>query len=200
MPERLFVRWVYNSTALDMKSSCNIGLDIDHHYHSLARGTESKTHNNSPKMALIRYDVATYLRMPGIATVLYVLAVSLFLYTVGKCIYNKFFHPLAKFPGPFLGGFTDWYLVYVICSVPTFGLELHKKYGNIQEILSSSILLTPDRRPHRKARAKHAIIQRRNHAATSLPLWRRQADVLRVVDVWTNGLHVSVPPAPGPLR
>ncbi|KAI0175292.1 cytochrome P450 [Pestalotiopsis sp. NC0098] len=82
-------------------------------------------------MALIRYDVATYLRMPGVATVLYVLAVALLLYTVGKCIYNKFFHPLAKFPGPFLGGFTDWYLVYVICSVPTFGLELHKKYGPI---------------------------------------------------------------------
>lgn len=123
--------------ALDVESSFCNHIDIDHHYHSSARGTESKTHNSSEKMALIRYDVATYLRMPGIATVLYVLAVALLLYTVGKCIYNKFFHPLAKFPGPFLGGFTDWYLVYVICSVPTFGLELHKKYGNNQKALFS---------------------------------------------------------------
>ncbi|KAI1498354.1 cytochrome P450 monooxygenase [Biscogniauxia marginata] len=50
------------------------------------------------------------------------------MYTV---IYNRFFHPLSKFPGQLLGDLTDWYLVYVICSVPTFGLELHKKYGPI---------------------------------------------------------------------
>ncbi|KAI1398503.1 cytochrome P450 monooxygenase [Hypoxylon fuscum] len=57
--------------------------------------------------------------------------ISLFSYILSVAVYNRFFHPLAKFPGPFLGAMTDWYLVYVICSVPTFGLELHKKYGPI---------------------------------------------------------------------
>lgn len=80
-------------------------------------------------MPLIRYDVGTWFQLPSIAVVLYCATAGLFLYAIGKGIYNKFFHPLANFPGPFLGGFTEWYLVYVICSVPTFGLELHKKYG-----------------------------------------------------------------------
>lgn len=51
-------------------------------------------------------------------------------YIVYNAIYNRYFHPLSKFPGPFLGSITQFYLVYVIASVPTFGLELHRKYGN----------------------------------------------------------------------
>ena len=64
-------------------------------------------------------------------TLLCYVSLSLLLtYTVGICVYNKYFHPLARYPGPFLGALTGWYLVYVIGSVPTFGHELHKKYGN----------------------------------------------------------------------
>ncbi|KAI1491133.1 cytochrome P450 monooxygenase [Biscogniauxia mediterranea] len=61
----------------------------------------------------------------------YIIVGILVAYFVVLGIYNRFFHPLAKFPGPFPGSITEWYLVYVICSVPTFGLELHKKYGPI---------------------------------------------------------------------
>ncbi|ETS80240.1 hypothetical protein PFICI_07769 [Pestalotiopsis fici W106-1] len=61
----------------------------------------------------------------------YLIIASITIYAVAAGIYNKFYHPLARFPGPFLGGITSWYLVYVICSVPTYGLELHKKYGPI---------------------------------------------------------------------
>lgn len=50
-------------------------------------------------------------------------------YIVHNAIYNRYFHPLSKFPGPFLGTITQFYLVYVIASVPTYGLELHRKYG-----------------------------------------------------------------------
>lgn len=48
---------------------------------------------------------------------------------VSKGIYNRYFHPLSRFPGPFWGSVTDFYLAYVISSVPTLGLELHQKYG-----------------------------------------------------------------------
>lgn len=77
------------------------------------------------------------LQMPNTVVFCYIIAISLFSYILSVAVYNRFFHPLAKFPGPFLGAMTDWYLVYVICSVPTFGLELHKKYG--MTILKSHI-------------------------------------------------------------
>ena len=53
---------------------------------------------------------------------------------ITKGVYNRHFHPLSKFPGPFWGSVTDLYLVYMITSVPTFGLELHKKHGSFRSI------------------------------------------------------------------
>ena len=44
-------------------------------------------------------------------------------------VYNRYFHPLHRFPGPFWGSVTDFYKFYMITTVPTFGLQLHKKYG-----------------------------------------------------------------------
>lgn len=52
-------------------------------------------------------------------------------YIVWRAIYNRYLHPLSKFPGPILGSLTDLYLVFMIKTVPTFGLQLHKKYGMI---------------------------------------------------------------------
>lgn len=48
---------------------------------------------------------------------------------IGKGIYNRYFHPLSRFPGPFWASMTDIYLVFFIKSVPTYGLEMHKKHG-----------------------------------------------------------------------
>lgn len=47
------------------------------------------------------------------------------------CIYNFFFHPLAEFPGPWLCAMSEWFLVLFIRAVPTYGLELHKRYGEL---------------------------------------------------------------------
>lgn len=59
----------------------------------------------------------------------YVAGICAVTFIVSKTAYNLYFHPLAKIPGPWLGRATEWYLFFVICSIPTLGHELHKKYG-----------------------------------------------------------------------
>ncbi len=73
----------------------------------------------------------SHFQLPDTATICYLGIAAFFTYVFSTAIYNRYFHPLAKFPGPFLGSLTSWYLVHVICSVPTYGLELHKKYGKL---------------------------------------------------------------------
>ena len=50
---------------------------------------------------------------------------------VVRGVYNRYFHPLKDFPGPFWSSVTDLYKLYVLSShdVTTFSLELHEKYG-----------------------------------------------------------------------
>lgn len=46
-------------------------------------------------------------------------------------IYRVYFHPLAKYPGPFFARITDWYNMYH-CLVGDRHLEfyrIHKEYG-----------------------------------------------------------------------
>lgn len=79
-----------------------------------------------------------------LALVLFALGLTYFIYV---CIRNRYFHPLSAFPGPFWGSITDWYLVYVIKSVPTYGLDLHKQYGTWPTSAMPLQLLTSSR-PH----------------------------------------------------
>ena len=47
--------------------------------------------------------------------------------------YNRHFHPLRRFPGPFWASITDFYKIYIIATrhVPRFEMELHQKYGTL---------------------------------------------------------------------
>jgi hypothetical protein len=65
-------------------------------------------------------------------------AVGLLSYALVRVIYNVFFHPLSRFPGPRGAACTRWWLAYMEIgrgvSLSTLREELHQKYG----ILSSS--------------------------------------------------------------
>ena len=74
-------------------------------------------------------------------------------------IYNRYFHALSKYPGPFWGSVTDFYKFYMITSVPTLGLELHKKHGSWYDVSTSKHVLTICSRANRPSGTKSAIVQ-----------------------------------------
>lgn len=58
--------------------------------------------------------------------------------------YNRFFHPLAKIPGPFLATITPLWLTYQAYHQrrPRLDLALHKRYGSVVRITPSEVLFS----------------------------------------------------------
>lgn len=50
---------------------------------------------------------------------------------VGQIIYNRYFHPLRRHPGPVWASLTDLYKLYALWAkhIPTSQLALHRKHG-----------------------------------------------------------------------
>ncbi|KAK7991729.1 cytochrome P450 oxidoreductase [Apiospora saccharicola] len=63
---------------------------------------------------------------------------------VYQIVYNHFFHPLAKFPGPFWAGVTRLWLTYhnVKTDEPQVVQALHKKHGPIVRITPSLLIVS----------------------------------------------------------
>jgi len=59
-------------------------------------------------------------------------------------VYNRFFHPLAKVPGPVLAGATPLWLVWQCMNQrrPSLDLELHKRYGGVVRIAPNEIIFS----------------------------------------------------------
>lgn len=72
-------------------------------------------------------------RSQGIMSSFYVLTFAFLIYRLAKTVYNVYFHPLAKFPGPKLAAATHLYEFYwSIVRDGEFIWEIermHKKYG-----------------------------------------------------------------------
>jgi len=53
-----------------------------------------------------------------------------------RIVYDRFFHPLAKFPGPFIASSTNLWKAYQVIYGNYEGvlLDLHRKYGKIVRI------------------------------------------------------------------
>ena len=71
--------------------------------------------------------------LPSFQQSVLITSVGLPLYALVRVIYNLFFHPLARFPGPRGAACTRWWLAYMELgrgvSLATLRAELHQKYG-----------------------------------------------------------------------
>ncbi|TAQ85503.1 hypothetical protein B7494_g6168 [Chlorociboria aeruginascens] len=58
-----------------------------------------------------------------------------------KGIYNRYFHPLRHFPGPFWGSVTDFYKLYIVAQMDahTRGVQMHQKYGKFPILDSQNL-------------------------------------------------------------
>jgi hypothetical protein len=53
------------------------------------------------------------------------------IYFVLSCVYNRYFHPLSKFPGPFWASVSNFWKLYIVITKEshTRGIKYHEKYG-----------------------------------------------------------------------
>ncbi|KAF8488484.1 putative P450 monooxygenase [Russula emetica] len=76
--------------------------------------------------------------LPSFPKGLFTAAVGLLLYALVRVIYNVYFHPLSRFPGPRGAACTSWWLTYMELgrgiSLSTLRVDLHQKYGDIVRI------------------------------------------------------------------
>lgn len=140
--------------------------------------------------------VTNFAMISPVAIVYYAFA-GLLLFVISKGFYNRYFHPLRNFPGPFWGGITDFYLVYMIASVPTFGLDLHKKYGGDNPSASEKSANTLILRTCHSTISKLTIFQRSKTPTCSIPSKCRQTPVLWILDVRAYRGHVPIPQTSG---
>ena len=73
--------------------------------------------------------------LPSFQKAISITAVGLLLYSLVRVIYNVYFHPLSRFPGPRGAACTRLWLAYMEVgkgvSLSTLRAELHQKYGTL---------------------------------------------------------------------
>jgi hypothetical protein len=78
-------------------------------------------------------DLHLFKLLPSFSKAIAMTAVGLLSYALISVIYNLYFHPLSRFPGPRGAACTRWWLAYWELgkgvSLTTLREELHKKYG-----------------------------------------------------------------------
>lgn len=72
-----------------------------------------------------------HLRFPSPAAIVWLALGTTILFVITQCIYRRFFHPLAKFPGPVAASLTEfWKWRSLMSGRNAFELQdLHEKYG-----------------------------------------------------------------------
>lgn len=71
----------------------------------------------------------------GLHHVLLATATCILLVVCYHGVYNRYFHPLRAFPGPFWGSVTDLYNTFLFATKESHlrQLELHEKYGIVHD-------------------------------------------------------------------
>ncbi|KAI0277336.1 cytochrome P450 [Russula aff. rugulosa BPL654] len=84
-----------------------------------------------------------YPLLPPFQKAISILAVGLLFYALVRIIYNTYFHPLSRFPGPRGAACTRLWLAYMEVgkgvSLSTLRAELHQKYGDIIRIAPNEL-------------------------------------------------------------
>ena len=67
---------------------------------------------------------------------MYSIFVSISLFSLFYVLYQRFLHPLSRYPGPFWASLTDLYKISLLCTgrLPAHLLQLHEKYGDVIRI------------------------------------------------------------------
>lgn len=68
-----------------------------------------------------------------ITTIILTIGSALIAYTIGLVVYRLFFHPFAKYPGPFLAKISYFHAFYhaLIKDTPLEQMRCHRKYGHV---------------------------------------------------------------------
>jgi len=76
--------------------------------------------------------------LPSFQKAILITALGLLSYALVRVIYNLYFHPLSRFPGPRGAACTRWWLAYWELgrgvSLSTLRKELHQKYGTFSSL------------------------------------------------------------------
>jgi hypothetical protein len=81
----------------------------------------------------VQTNMDVCLSLPSFQQGVFTTAAGLLLYALVRIIYNNYFHPLSRFPGPRGAACTGWWLAYMelgrgVC-LSTLRAQLHQKYG-----------------------------------------------------------------------
>ncbi len=72
--------------------------------------------------------------LPSFQKAISIIAVGWLFHALVRVIYNLYFHPLSRFPGPRGAACTRWWGAYMELgrgvSLSTLRTDLHQKYGN----------------------------------------------------------------------
>ena len=95
-------------------------------------------------------DIYPYPFLPSFQQAVFTTAAGSLLYAIVRVIYNVYFHPLSRFPGPRGAACTRWWLAYMEVgrgvSLFTLRAELHQKYGTLfSQRFSDAAVLILDR-------------------------------------------------------
>lgn len=64
-------------------------------------------------------------------------------YLLLGAIYNRYFHPLSQFPGPFWGSITNFHQAFKLLRVgsePAIVADLHRRYGPVVRRAPNSLM------------------------------------------------------------
>ena len=84
--------------------------------------------------------MGVYSPLPSFQQAVLITTLGLLFYAFVRVIYNVYFHPLSRFPGPLGAACTRWWLAYMELgrgiSLSTLCVELHQKFGTVSTIPS----------------------------------------------------------------